>query len=259
MTVEAVDLSFTDGERMILNHVSFMIPDRSITTVLGPNGAGKTTLLKILLGFEKMDGGEVLYDGKNLHSIPSKQFWNSIGYVPQARQSIFPLTVEETVLTGRTGHLSMFEKPDRKDYAICEEAMHKAGISHLKNRSCATLSGGELQLVHIARALAGKPRILVLDEPETGLDFENQLMVLHLLQQLNQEDGLTILYNTNYPVHALDFSDHTILFMGEGKIVHGSGKQVLTKENMEHAFHVSVEIFTGFNRHAVIPVGKDQL
>ena len=78
MTVEAVDLSFTYGERMILNHVSFMIPDRSITTVLGPNGAGKTTLLKILLGFEKMDGGEVLYDGKNLHSIPSKQFWNSI-------------------------------------------------------------------------------------------------------------------------------------------------------------------------------------
>ena len=258
MTVEAVDLSFTYGERMILNHVSFMIPDRSITTVLGPNGAGKTTLLKILLGFEKMDGGEVLYDGMNLHSIPSKQFWNSIGYVPQARQSIFPLTVEETVLTGRTGHLSMFEKPDRKDYAICEEAMHKAGISHLKNRSCATLSGGELQLVHIARALAGKPRILVLDEPETGLDFENQLMVLHLLQQLNQEDGLTILYNTHYPDHALDFSDHTILFMGEGKIVHGSGKQVLTKENMEHAFHVSVEIFTGFNRHAVIPVGKDQ-
>lgn len=258
MTVEAVDLSFTYGERMILNHVSFMIPDRSITTVLGPNGAGKTTLLKILLGFEKMEGGEVLYDGKNLHSIPSKQFWNSIGYVPQARQSIFPLTVEETVLTGRTGHLSMFEKPDRKDYAICEEAMHKAGISHLKNRSCATLSGGELQLVHIARALAGKPRILVLDEPETGLDFENQLMVLHLLQQLNQEDGLTILYNTHYPDHALDFSDHTILFMGEGKIVHGSGKQVLTKENMEHAFHVSVEIFTGFNRHAVIPVGKDQ-
>ena len=259
MTVEAVDLSFTYGERMILNHVSFMIPDRSITTVLGPNGAGKTTLLKILLGFEKMDGGEVLYDGKNLHSIPSNQFWNSIGYVPQARQSIFPLTVEETVLTGRTGHLSMFEKPDRKDYAICEEAMHKAGISHLKNRSCATLSGGELQLVHIARALAGKPRILVLDEPETGLDFENQLMVLHLLQQLNQEDGLTILYNTHYPDHALDFSDHTILFMGEGKIVHGSGKQVLTKENMEHAFHVSVEIFTGYNRHAVIPVGKDQI
>ena len=258
MTVEAVDLSFTYGERMILNHVSFMIPDRSITTVLGPTGAGKTTLLKILLGFEKMDEGEVLYDGRNLHSIPSKQFWNSIGYVPQARQSIFPLTVEETVLTGRTGHLSMFEKPDRKDYAICEEAMHKAGISHLKNRSCATLSGGELQLVHIARALAGKPRILVLDEPETGLDFENQLMVLHLLQQLNQEDGLTILYNTHYPDHALDFSDHTILFMGEGKIVHGSGKQVLTKENMEHAFHVSVEIFTGFNRHAVIPVGKDQ-
>ena len=258
MTVEAVDLSFTYGERMILNHVSFMIPDRSITTVLGPNGAGKTTLLKILLGFEKMDGGEVLYDGKNLHSIPSKQLWNSIGYVPQARQSIFPLTVEETVLTGRTGHLSMFEKPGRTDLAICEEAMQKAGISHLKNRSCATLSGGELQLVHIARALAGRPRILVLDEPETGLDFENQLMVLHLLQQLNQEDGLTILYNTHYPDHALDFSDHTILFMGEGKIVHGSGKQVLTKENMEHAFHVSVEIFTGFNRHAVIPVGKDR-
>ena len=107
MSIEAIDLSFTYGERMILDHVSFLIPDHSITTVLGPNGAGKTTLLKILLGFEKMDGGHVRYDGKNLHELVQKEFWKNVGYVPQAKQSIFPLTVEETVLTGRTGNLSM--------------------------------------------------------------------------------------------------------------------------------------------------------
>ena len=257
MSIEAKKLSFTYGERMILDHISFRIEDHSITTVLGQNGVGKTTLLKVLLGFEKMDGGEVLYDGKNITSIPFKQFWNRVGYVPQAKQSIFPLTVEETVLTGRTGHLSLFSHPGKTDKRICEEVMQKAGIAHLKNRSCNTLSGGELQLVHIARALAGKPQIIVLDEPETGLDFENQLMVLHLLRQLNTEDGLTIVYNTHYPDHALDFSDHTILFMGEGKTVHGPSQKILSRENMEQAFHVSVEIFTGRNRHAVIPVGKE--
>ena len=256
MSIEAIDLSFTYGERMILDHVSFLIPDHSITTVLGPNGAGKTTLLKVLLGFEKMDGGHVRYDGKNLHELVQKEFWKNVGYVPQAKQSIFPLTVEETVLTGRTGNLSMFEKPGKDDFSICEEAMHKAGIFHLKDRNCSTLSGGELQLVHIARALAARPRILVLDEPETGLDFENQLMVLELLKQLNEEDGMTVVYNTHYPDHAIDFSTHTILFMGEGKIIYGPHEQILTKKNMEHAFHVSVELFRG-KRHAVIPVGKE--
>lgn len=256
MRIEAADLSFTYGERMILDHVSFLIPDHSITTVLGPNGAGKTTLLKVLLGFEKMDGGQIRYDGKNLHELAQKEFWKKVGYVPQAKQSIFPLTVEETVLTGRTGNLSLFERPGKKDLSICEEAMHKAGILHLKDRSCSTLSGGELQLVHIARALAIKPQVLVLDEPETGLDFENQLMVLELLKQLNEEDGMTVVYNTHYPDHAMDFSTHTILFMKEGKIIYGPHQQILTKENMEQAFHVSVEIFTG-KRHAVIPVGKE--
>ena len=256
MSIEAIDLSFTYGERMILDHVSFLIPDHSITTVLGPNGAGKTTLLKVLLGFEKMDGGHVRYDGKNLHELVQKEFWKNVGYVPQAKQSIFPLTVEETVLTGRTGNLSMFEKPGKDDFSICKQAMHKAGIFHLKDRNCSTLSGGELQLVHIARALAARPRILVLDEPETGLDFENQLMVLELLKQLNEEDGMTVVYNTHYPDHAIDFSTHTILFMGEGKIIYGPHEQILTKKNMEHAFHVSVEIFRG-KRHAVIPVGKE--
>ena len=119
MSIEAKKLSFTYGERMILDHISFRIEDHSITTVLGPNGAGKTTLLKVLLGFEKMDGGEVLYDGKNITSIPFKQFWNRVGYVPQAKQSIFPLTVEETVLTGRTGHLSLFSHPGKTDKRIC--------------------------------------------------------------------------------------------------------------------------------------------
>lgn len=257
MNIKAENLCFTYGERMILDHVSFQITSGSIVSILGPNGAGKTTLLKVLMGFERSDGGTILFDEKKRESIPSRQFYAMIGYVPQSRQSIFPLSVEETVLTGRTGHLSVFEKPGKKDMEIVHAVMEKAGITHLASRNCAYLSGGELQLVHIARALAAKPEMLVLDEPETGLDFENQLMVLQLLRKLNQEDGLTIIYNTHYPDHALDFSDDTILFMDPGKIISGKSIDILTKENMEHAFHVDIEIFTGKKRHAVIPVGKE--
>ena len=186
--LSAFDLGVTFVEKELFSSITFTVEERDKIGFIGANGAGKTTLLKVLLGFEKMDGGDVRYDGKNLHELVQKEFWKNVGYVPQAKQSIFPLTVEETVLTGRTGNLSLFEKPGKDDFSICEEAMHKAGIFHLKDRNCSTLSGGELQLVHIARALAARPRILVLDEPETGLDFENQLMVLKLLKQLNEED-----------------------------------------------------------------------
>lgn len=257
MNITVRDLCFSYDERMILNHISFDVPEHSVFTVLGPNGAGKTTLLKVMLAFEKMTGGQVMYDGIPLDKLKEKEFRKKAAYVPQAKHSVFPLSVEETVLTGRTGYHSMFEQPDRHDHQIVQKAMEQAGIIHLAGRNCSTLSGGELQLVYIARALCAQPEVIFLDEPETGLDFENQLMVLNLIHEM-KKSGMTVVFNTHYPDHALDYSDHTLLLSRDGSAVTGSSKEVLTEENMRRAFHVNVKIFEDGNRHSVIPLERTE-
>lgn len=256
MNIEVRDLCFSYDDRMILNHISFDVPQNSVFTVLGPNGAGKTTLLKVMLGFEHHTGGEVLYDGVRLEKLKDRDFRKKVSYVPQAKHTVFPLTVEETVLMGRTGYHSMFEQPGKEDYAMTEEAMRKAGITHLAKRNCSTLSGGELQLVYIARALCAQPEVIFLDEPETGLDFENQLMVLNLIRSLKSE-GITVVFNTHYPDHALDYSDYTLLLNRDGTVITGKSRDVLNEENMRRAFNVRVKIFEDGERHSVIPLGRN--
>ena len=128
-------------------------------------------------------------------------------YVPQARSQTFAYTVEETVLMGRGPYLGFFQMPQRKDEEIAIQAMKEAGVYELRDRSCNEISGGELQLVLIARALAAKPQMLVMDEPETGLDFRNQLRVMDLIDVLSHQKGLTVILNTHYPDHACSIAD----------------------------------------------------
>lgn len=225
----------------ILQDICFTAESGQIVSILGPNGAGKTTLLKCILGFLKWQG-QVLLDDTPADRLPARQFWQTFAYVPQAHSQAFPYTVKETVLLGRSAYLGMFASPGKTDEAQAEKAMAMAGVTHLADKSCGAISGGELQLVLIARALAANPKILVLDEPETGLDLSNQLVIMQLLQKLAHEQGLLIVFNTHYPDHALSISDKTVLLHKDGRAVYGSSKQILTKENMEAAFGVKIVI-----------------
>ncbi|MGM9940542.1 MAG: ABC transporter ATP-binding protein [Bulleidia sp.] len=256
MNIHVEHLTFGYDERTVFNDLSFDLPDHSCLAVLGPNGAGKTTLLRCLLGFVKCQG-KMTFDGKTREQMEKGAFWKQVSYVPQATLSTFTYSVEETVLMGRTGSLSIFEKPKKHDYEKAEQAMKQAGILHLQDRDCASLSGGELQLVHIARALCSDPRLIVMDEPETGLDFSNQLMVLELIQKLHQTQQITIIFNTHYPDHALDYADHALLIDRQGHSVFGQSSKIITTHTMADIFDVEVELFTsGKDRHAIIPVSR---
>ena len=178
-------------------------------------------------------------------------------YVPQARSQTFAYTVEETVLMGRGPYLGFFQMPQRKDEEIAIQAMKEAGVYELRDRSCNEISGGELQLVLIARALAAKPQMLVMDEPETGLDFRNQLRVMDLIDVLSHQKGLTVILNTHYPDHACSIADRTLL-LSDHSVQFGRTSEVLTEAHMEEAFGVEVhmheEVIGGKNYVSMIPV-----
>lgn len=226
----------------VLKDISFEVKQGEVLSILGPNGVGKTTLLKCILGFAKWRSGEILIDGKAGSTMKQSEFWKRGAYVPQARTQSFTYTCEEMVLMGRGPYLGLFEQPQKKDYEIVQKAMEMAGVTHLAEKNCNEISGGELQLVLIARALATQPELLIMDEPETGLDFRNQLMVLNLVKKLSKEQGITILLNTHYPEHAIEISDKALILTREGNSIFGKAQEVITEENLKKAFKVNVKI-----------------
>ena len=242
----------------VLSHVSFTAEEGSIVSILGPNGVGKTTLVKCMLGFLKWKEGQTLMDGREVGSIPSKELWQKIAYVPQAKSVMFPMSCEEMVLLGRSAYLGLFSVPGKVDRSAAERAMELAGIGHLRDKSCSEISGGELQLVLIARALAAQPKLLILDEPETGLDFRNQLIVLNLIEKLSREEGISAILNTHYPEHAISISAKTLLLRRDGTSLFGAAGETLTPDNMRSTFGVEVsmreEEIRGKRYFSVIPV-----
>ena len=234
--VENGSFHYPGQSKVLFKDISFTLTEGQILTVLGPNGVGKTTLLRCILGFLPWTSGTTRMDGEALGRIPPQKLWRNISYVPQARHAPAGYRVEDMVLLGRTGRL-----PTEEDLQSAREALHRCGISHLADRSCNTLSGGEYQMVLIARALAAKPKLLVLDEPESNLDFKNQLLVLELLQELSRE-GLACIFNTHYPAHALRWGTHTLMLSPEGQSLFGTAAELITRENMAAIFGVQAVI-----------------
>ena len=244
--------------REILHNISFTAEDGSVVSILGPNGVGKTTLVKCMLGFLHWREGQTLIDGRNAGELSSKELWRNVAYVPQAKSVTFPMSCEEMVLLGRSAYLGMFAMPGKADRSAAEKAMELAGVCHLRDKSCSEISGGELQLVLIARALAATPSLLILDEPETGLDFRNQLIVLELIERLAREEGISAILNTHYPEHAISISARTLLLRRDGTSLFGPAKEMLTASNMQDTFGVEVsmreEEIRGRCYYSVIPI-----
>ncbi len=241
MTIEVKNAGFRYGKTHVLKDVSFSAQSGDLVAVLGPNGAGKTTLLRCLLGFLKWTEGGSFLDGKNIREIPSKKLWQKISYVPQAKSFTSGATVLEAVLLGRTSSLSLFEQPKQKDIDIARKLLSDLSIPHLEGKRCSEISGGELQMALICRALASEPQILVLDEPESNLDFKNQLIVLDAMTELTGK-GMTCIFNTHYPAHALSRSNKALLLSKGGGYVFGDTARVVTEENIESSFGVRTVI-----------------
>ena len=194
---ETKQLSFTANGQSVLKDVSLRILRGEYCAIIGPNGGGKTTLIRILLGLEKSTGGEIL-----LFGLKQKRFkaWDKIGYVPQRVSQFdgqFPATVREVVKMGRVAKRGLFSRESDEDIRAVNEAMEKMDVTHLHDKLIGELSGGERQRVMIARALASRPEVLILDEPNTGVDMASQQRFYTLLRELNREEKLTIIFITH--------------------------------------------------------------
>lgn len=225
-------------QRPVLNDVSFTLDAGTICCLLGANGSGKTTLMRSILGLLKLRGGEITLDGMPIEGMSSRTRANAIAWVPQAHDGAFAFNVIDMVLMGRSPHLNTFTQPSNRDREIAREQLSLLGIDHLAERNWSTLSGGERQLTLIARALVQRPRLLLLDEPASSLDFGHQIRLLDALSQLRQ-GGVTLLMSTHHPLHALAIADRVILVTANGQVSSGSAQQQLSVRALANLYGVT--------------------
>lgn len=241
LKVEGGCFKYAKSQRQILKDICFELDEGQLLAILGPNGAGKTTLLRCIMGLLKWDAGRSLLEGRDVRRIPKRELWQTVAYVPQARQATAIYSTEEMILLGRSSRFGLLAQPEEKDLDVVRQVMERLHVSHLYGRKCSELSGGELQMVLIAKALAAEPRVLVLDEPESNLDFRNQLLVLDAISNLTAE-GMTCVFNTHYPAHALQRADRALLLSRDGSFRFGPTAQVVTEAHIEQAFGVKAVI-----------------
>lgn len=242
----------------ILRDINFSLVDGDVLSVLGPNGVGKTTLIKCLTGLLPWTRGETFIDGKNISAMKEREVWSKISYIPQKRNFSFSYTGLEMVLFGSTSSLNIFERPSQKEIERAREVMKMIEIDHLADKIANEMSGGELQMLLIARSLIKEPKIIILDEPESGLDYKNQIIILDLIKKLS-ESGVIIVMNTHYPDHALKISNKCLLLNYDKTYKFGETREVLNRENLKKSFSVEVKIekisFDGKDYETIIPLG----
>jgi iron complex transport system ATP-binding protein len=243
MGIEFKDVAFSYAQGQdVFEGISLKSIDNEILVILGPNGCGKTTLLKCAAGFLKPREGLVLLDGKDMASLGRKEVAGRVGYIGQEHGEGFAYSVMEFVVMGRTPYLNIFSSPGRKDYDIAAEALDSVGISNLTDKRYTELSGGERQLVLIARVLAQQPSILLLDEPTSHLDLKNQTVVLRLVKKLAM-GGLSVIMTSHFPNHALTFAGHTAIMHKGSFITYGPSEEVVNEETLGKAYGTNIRVY----------------
>lgn len=241
MSLEVKNLSFSYGDRLIIDDISFKVQDNQLISVLGPNGVGKSTLFKCILGLLKKYKGNIFVAGKNIKDFNISEMAKLIAYIPQAHYPSFNYSVFNMVLMGTTVQVSSVSSPGKKQIELAETALERLGINHLKDRGYMQISGGERQLVLLARALVQEAKILILDEPTSNLDFGNQIKVLEQIKDLTKE-GYTVIQSTHNPDQTFLFSD-TILAMKEGRILKwGKPEDIFSEDLIQSLYDVDVDV-----------------
>jgi len=250
--IELNSISFRYREEWVLEDVSFRVEKGEFVGVIGPNGSGKTTLLKMLYRLLSPQKGEILFELVPIRKMDRADIAKRIGVVAQETQLLFPFSVLETVLMGRSPYLGHLMFESEKDLEIAKKAMEWTETLSFSERPMDELSGGERKRVFIARALAQEPEVILLDEPTANLDIHHQMDFLDLILTLNRERGLTILMASHDMNVASEFCDRLILLQG-GRIYQiGTPDEVITKENIEKVYGCEVWVdqnpFSGMPR-----------
>lgn len=243
-------VSFGYGTSPVIEDITAAIRKGELTVLLGKNGSGKSTLLRVMAGLLEPGEGSVTVMGRDLHGISLRERAGIIGYLPQAHRPVFPFSVEDVVLTGRAGYVKLM--PGREDLEKVLEVLERIGIMHLRKRPFTELSGGEQQLVMIARVLAQSPKIILLDEPTSHLDLFNQARFLSLVKQF-LADGLTVVVVLHDPNIAFLHGD-SFIFLKDGRMKSvKDAREPWDEEFLRSVYDAEVRSIPYGNRAIVVP------
>jgi iron complex transport system ATP-binding protein len=250
MFLEVNGIDFSYGKRQVLDGVSFTVKEKDLVSVLGPNGVGKTTLIKCINRVLTPDVGSVFIGGLDLHRMSKKDIAKNIGYVAQ-RTETSKTTVFDSVLLGRKPHFQW--DVAEKDIRLAGRVLHLLGLDGLALKYVDEISGGEYQLVQIARVLVQQPKLILLDEPTSSLDLANQHMIMHLVRNIvkkNNMAAIMVIHDLNL---AIRHSDKFVL-MKDGMVYSVGGVEVITQENIKAVYNIEAYVERVRGVPVVIPI-----
>lgn len=260
--IEIENAHFSFGDHQVLKEITLHLAQGTLCCLMGQNGCGKSTLLDAILGVNVLQKGRILIEGQLVGSYKPEKLARKISYVPQGHNRSFPYKVRQIVLMGRTAYIGGFGSPSEEDKQITKDAMREVGIDHLADRPYTQISGGEMQMVVLARALVQSTPVIIMDEPTAHLDFYNELLFMETVANLVKSKGKTVILATHSPNHAFYFERHQIpvhvALMHEGKIYdEGSPSDVLHAENIKRIYRIEAQIFeepSGKTAKQIIPM-----
>jgi len=246
-----LQFAYPSAGQAVMEHFNLEIDEGTVTAILGPNGAGKTTLLYLALGWLKPKQGQIWLGERPLSSYTRREMGQRMGLVPQIEHISFEFSLLEYVLLGRAPYLPPLAMPGELDCQVASDALRRVGLSALAGRSVLSLSGGERQLVLVARALAQQPRLLLLDEPTSHLDLSNKHRLIQLLRELAAQ-GVTVVLTTHEPDVASALATH-LVFMQKGRVLQaGRLEQVFTTEGLTRLYQQPIEVVDVAGRRVAI-------
>jgi iron complex transport system ATP-binding protein len=251
IVVEKISFAHKKEQTVILENVSFRISPGRRAVLLGPNGSGKSTLFMCLAGLWPINCGKIFLNGKNAIDLDPRQRAKLIAVVPQIHVPQFSYTVFEAVLMGRAPHINLYSSPSPLDRDIAGESLKKIGLAHLANRKYTQISGGERQMVLVARALTQQSPIIVLDEPTTHLDFKNQYEILDLIGQVSEKDNLTVLMTLHDPNLASFFADQVLTLENKSISHDGFPESILNEVNLSGLYNYPVGVLNHQNQRLI--------
>ena len=255
ISVQQVTYAY-DPPRLALNNVSFDIPAGRFCGIIGPNGSGKSTLLKCISGYIKPDFGRVTVGGRDVTAMPAREVARRMALVQQHAALEYEFTVGDIVLTGRNPHIRRWRGESKEDYEIAMNALKEAGIAHLKDRVVTELSGGEWQMMILARALTQQADIMLLDEPVTGLDIKHQVHIMSTVKRLTSQRGISVVCVLHDLNLALTYCDQIVLMQDGLLAAVGLPEDVLTRERLESVYGTNLHILEADGQTFILPVMK---